>query len=75
MCNIIDDIVKNIITPNPEYEFNIIFCVWDVILDQLNNVEKWTSINIDNLTSIYSPKKYSILNYFESMQFSSKVFR
>ena len=70
--NNMDNIINNIIQPNPLYQFDIIFTVWDIKFVDVNadsnaNINEYNFINtnINELINIYNPVKYSILNYKE----------
>lgn len=64
----IDNIYENIILPNPDYEFDIFICVWDIIIkcdnfsvaeDLLLNYEK---LNVNSLMNIFKPKQLKCFN-------------
>lgn len=71
--NNIDNIIKNIITPNNDYEFDIIFCVW-VLICNMNkerqlNIENQSILNLENLLITYKPICFSTIDFFNFQKY------
>jgi hypothetical protein len=64
----IDNIYENIILPNPDYEFDIFICVWDIIIkyDSFAVVEdlllKYEELNENRLIKTFKPKQLKCFN-------------
>jgi len=70
--NNMENIIEHIMKPNPIYQFDIIFSVWDItfkdcIADTNANIneDKFITTDVNELINIYNPVKYSIMNYKE----------
>jgi len=68
--NNMNNIIDKIITPNPTYQFDIIFSTWDIKYIDCNsdctsniNENKFITINENELINIYNPVEYSVLDY------------